>query len=190
MSFEQLNGPFRDRGLMLRPLVARDAGELYLLVDSHRKELARWLPWVPATRAIADSSFYILSLTGFWKTGLSYGVFENDVLAGTMGFQNGDERNGNVEVGYWLAAPFQGRGLATRALRLMLRAGFEHTAVYRVEARVSLDNRASISLLERLGFQYEGVERQGIKFPDGRRDHRVYSLLRSEFSSTTETPDA
>lgn len=166
----------------MRPLVGRDAGELYLLVDEHRQELSRWLPWVPATRAVADSSFYILSLTGFWKTGLSYGVFENEHLAGTVGFQHGDERNNRVEIGYWLAPPFQRRGLATRALRLILRAAFEHTALHRVAARVQPENTRSIALLKKLGFQREGIERQGLKFPEGYRDHEVYSLLRSELS--------
>lgn len=181
MSFEQIHGPLRDGDLHLRPLIGRDAGELFLLVDSYRKELGRWLPWVPATRAIADSSFYILSLTGFWKTGLSFGVFESGTLVGTFGFQHGDERNEKVEVGYWLAPPYQGRGLAQRSLRLVLAAAFEHTTVHRVVARVQTDNTPSLSLLEKLGFRFEGVEREGMKFAEGRRDHRVYSLLRPEF---------
>ncbi len=162
--------------------MARDAGELYLLIDSHRKPLARWLPWVPATRAVADSTFFIMSLTGFWKTGLSYGIFESDQLVGTIGFQHGDERNEKVEIGYWLAPPFHRRGIATRSLRLALDAGFRHTTVHRVGARVQMDNQPSIGLLEKLGFRYEGVEREGLKFPDGRRDHGVYSLLRPEFT--------
>jgi ribosomal-protein-serine acetyltransferase len=182
LSFQQIHGPFRDGRLMLRPLVGRDAGELFLLVDAHRKELGRWLPWVPATKAAADSSYYILSLTGFWKSGLSFGIFDNDQLAGSIGFQNGEERNERVEIGYWLAPPFQGRGLATRSLRLVLEAAFAHTTVHRVEARVQMDNQPSMALLEKFGFSYEGVEREGLKFAQGRRDHRVYSLLRPEYS--------
>ena len=181
-SFEKIHGPFKEGSLTLRPLVGRDAGDLYMLVDAHRKELGRWLPWVPATRAVADSSFYIMSLTGFWKTGLSYGIFAKAELAGTIGFQNGDERNERVEIGYWLAPPFQGRGLATQALRTVLSAAFTHTSLHRVEARVQKNNLRSIALLGKLGFQYEGVERQGMKFAEGRRDHAVYSLLRPEFS--------
>lgn len=182
-SSEKIQGPFKDGSLLLRPLVGRDAGELYLLVDAHRHELARWLPWVPATRAVADSSFYILSLTGFWKTGLVYGIFEKGQLVGTVGFQHGDERNGRVEVGYWLAPPFQRRGLATWALRTVLKAAFEHTTLHRVEARVQKENQRSIALLHKLGFQYEGVEREGLRFAQGYRDHDVYSLLKPEFSA-------
>lgn len=180
-SLEKLNGPFRDGTLTLRPLMGPDAGELYMLVDAHRGALSRWLPWVPLTRAVADSSFYIQTQSGFWKAGLAYGLFVSGDLAGTMGFQHGDERHDKVEVGYWLAPPYQGQGVATRALRLLLKAAFQHTTVHRVAAKVQPANQPSIALLERLEFRFEGVEREGMRFPDGRRDHEVYSLLRHEF---------
>ena len=180
---EKLQGPHRDGELVLRPLVGRDAGELFMLVDSHRTALARWLPWIPMTQAVADSTFYIMSLTGFWKTGLAFGVFVRDELIGTVGFQNGDERNEKVELGYWLGPSWQGRGLASRSVRLALLAAFTHSTVNRVTAKVQPDNRPSIALLERAGFTYEGLERQGMKFPGGYRDHCVYSLLRTEMTS-------
>lgn len=166
---------------MLRPLVGRDAGELFMLVDAHRGALSPWLPWVVATKAVADSTYYIFSLTGFWKVGLAFGVFVGNELAGTVGFQQGDERNQKVEIGYWLAPPFHRQGLGRRAVKLALGAAFQHTTTHRVVARVQAENRPSIALLEGLGFFFEGVERQGLKFPEGHRDHRVYSLLRPEF---------
>ncbi len=179
---EKLNGPHRDDELMLRPLVGRDAGELFMLVDAHRAALARWLPWVPFTQAVADSTFYIMSLTGFWKTGLAFGLFVEGELAGTVGFQQGDERNKKVELGYWLAPTWQRRGIASRAVRLLLAAAFKHSTVHRIAAKVQPDNLASIALLERVGFSFEGLERQGVKFPQGYRDHRIYSLLSSEIA--------
>ncbi len=181
MQIEKLNGPHREGEMVLRPLVGRDAGEHFMLVDAHRAALARWLPWVLASKAVADSTFYILSLSGFWKTGLAFGIFVREEFAGTVGFQHGDERNLKVEIGYWLAPPFHKRGLGRRAVRLALSAAFAHTSVHRVAARVQADNLPSIALLEKVGFVYEGVERGGLKFPDGPRDHCVYSLLRPEF---------
>lgn len=163
---------------MLRPLVARDAGEMYLLLDSHRKALGLWLPWVEKTSGISDITFYILSLTGFWKSGLSMGVFWHSELAGTVGFQRGEERNSRVEIGYWLAPPFQGQGIASRAVGIAVEAAFRDTKVHRIEARVQPANRRSVSLLERAEFHFEGVERGGIRFSDGFRDHRIYSRLR------------
>ncbi len=178
MSFPELNGPFQSNDLLLRPLVARDAGELYLLIDAHRRSLGLWLPWVERTRGISDMTFYILSLTGFWKSGLTMGIFWGSELAGTVGFQRAEERNSRVEVGYWLAPPFQGKGVAIQAVEMAIEAALGETKVHRIEARVQPDNLRSIRLLERAKFQFEGVERGGIRFSDSFRDHRVYSRLR------------
>ena len=52
--------------ITLRPLVARDAGELYLLIEEHRPSLRRFMNWVDHTTAAADVNYYILTLDGFW----------------------------------------------------------------------------------------------------------------------------
>ena len=43
--------------LVLRPLVARDAGELFMLADAHRKALGQFMTWLDRTKAVADVSF-------------------------------------------------------------------------------------------------------------------------------------
>lgn len=178
---ERLKEPFRDVELLLRPLVAKDAGEMFMLIDSNRRELSRWMPWVKATSAVADASFYILSLNGIWGTGMTYGIFEHSRLAGTIGFQHASKRDFSVQIGYWLGKEFQGRGLARRALRILLEAVFIYAKVHRVSAKVALDNVRSARLLEKSGFTLEGVEREGIRVGDVWKDHRIYSLLASEF---------
>ena len=169
-----------DGDIRLRPLVARDAGELYLLVDQHRAALRQFMNWVDNTTAAADTSYYILTLDGFWKCGISYAILLENQLTGTVGFHHSDLRNDRVEIGYWIAPPFQGRGIARRAVDLAVNAAFNFTSVHRIEAKVRPDNVRSLRLLERLGFQFEGTERGGIKFGQEYRDHRVYSLLRGE----------
>lgn len=170
-----------DGDIVLRPLVARDAGELFLLAESYRADLRKYMTWVDRTKAVADVNFYILSLDGFWKAGHTFGVFQDDLIMGTVGFHNGDHRNEKVEVGYWLAPPFQGKGLASRAVRLAIDAAFKFTAVHRIEAKICPSNKASMALVKKLGFQLEGLERQGIKFGDDFRDHHVFSVLRNEW---------
>ena len=169
-----------DGELSLRPLVARDAGELFLLTDRHRNELRKFMNWVDSTTAISDVTYYILSLDGFWKSGISYGIFEDHRLHGTIGFHHADVRNERTEIGYWLAPPCHGRGLGTRALKLAVEAAFQYTSVYRIEAKIQAPNLSSVRIVEKLGFQLEGVERGGVKFGSEYRDHRVYSLLRSQ----------
>lgn len=170
--------------LVLRPLVARDSGELFLLADSHRSELRKFMTWLDRTTAVADVNFYILNLDGFWKSGLTYGIFRDETLMGTVGFHNADHRNDKVEIGYWIAPPFQKLGYAVKAVKLSIGAAFQYTSVNRIEAKISPQNIASIKLIKKLGFVLEGRERQGLKFGQEYRDHDVYSLLRAEFPST------
>src|SRR5690606_12085268 len=127
-----------------RPLIARDAGELFLLADRHRAELRRYMNWVDQTLAIADVSYYILTLNGFWSSGITYGIFEDERMVGTVGFHHSDLRNERTEVGYWLAPPVHGRGLGTRAVKLAVRSAFQYTSVYRVEAKIQPQNIASL----------------------------------------------
>lgn len=183
MSSLKAFGPsFFEQELRVRPLVGRDAGDLFLLVDADRRVLRCWLPWVDAYRAVADASFYIQSLSGLWGTGVTFGIFERGALAGTVGLHHGVEHHQSVEVGYWLASKYWGRGLARRAIRLVLFAAFTDAGVHRVAARVGLDNERSQKVLKALGFKFEGIERQGFRFGDEWRDHEVYSLLASELS--------
>jgi len=63
------------------------------------------------------------------------------------------------EVGYLLAPAARGRGVMTRALRLVVAWAFAELGVARVQAFAALDNAASLALLDRLGFRREGVLR-------------------------------
>jgi ribosomal-protein-serine acetyltransferase len=151
-----------------------------MLTDRHRRELRKHMTWVDQTTAVADMTYYILSLDGFWKAGITYGISHRDELVGTVGFHHSDHRNDRTEIGYWLAPPYHGRGWGTRAVQLSVDAAFQYTSVNRIEAKVDPLNRASIRLMEKMGFSYEGLERGGIKFGQAYRDHKVFSILRKD----------
>jgi RimJ/RimL family protein N-acetyltransferase len=83
-----------------------------------------------------------------------------------------------AEISYFLRASARGRGLATRAVRLVAGWAFDELAVERIELRVHPENDASRRVAERAGFTREGVERASRAWPDGTRvDSIVYSLL-------------
>ena len=142
-----------DGDLVLRPLVARDAGELFMLADAHRTTLRRFMTWLDRTTAVADVSFYILNLDGFWKNGLTYGIFQDDTLLGTVGFHNADHRNDKAEIGYWLAPPFWGQGLATEAGHALVSWLEESCGAKQFTSGYFADNPASGRVLEKLGFR-------------------------------------
>jgi RimJ/RimL family protein N-acetyltransferase len=83
-------------------------------------------------------------------------------------------------VGYWLAPPARGRGVATHATRLLAGWSFEHLGLERLELTCGPDNGASQHVAERCGFTREGLLRSHMRFKAGRRDTLVYGLLPGE----------
>ena len=68
------------------------------------------------------------------------------------------------EIGWWLARPYWGRGLATEAARVALRDAFERVALDRIISIARPANVASTRIMEKLGFQLEcEFEKDGVR---------------------------
>ncbi len=86
-------------------------------------------------------------------------------------------QEGVAGVGYWLAPSARGRGLASRAVALLTEWGLREVALARVEAWVEPGNQASVDVLTRCGFDYEGRLRSFLSFPTRRADALVFSRV-------------
>ncbi len=84
------------------------------------------------------------------------------------------------EVGYLLSGHARGRGLATRAMGLLVAWSFQELGMGRVQALVHPDNPRSARVLDRLGFKCEGLLRHYRAGDDGREDRFLYSILPGE----------
>ncbi|WP_292368568.1 GNAT family N-acetyltransferase [Methanoregula sp. UBA64] len=73
-----------------------------------------------------------------------------------------DVKHRTAEIGYWLAEPFWGRGIATGAVRALVPVAFETTGIVRLEAGIFSDNPASMRVLEKCGFLREAVHKKAI----------------------------
>jgi ribosomal-protein-alanine N-acetyltransferase len=89
--------------------------------------------------------------------------------------------HGLSEIGYALSSEFQGRGVMTAALSLLLPDLFLRAGLERVEARCAVDNDPSRRVLEKLGFVHEGTLRSYFVLHGQRVDHDLYALLRRDF---------
>ena len=101
-------------------------------------------------------------------------------VVGGIGVQlRDDERRRTAEIGYWLAEPFWGRGIASEALRAMTAYAFEQFDLTRLEAGVFSWNPASARVLEKCGYVIEGRARAAV-VKDGRTgDRLLYGLIRA-----------
>ncbi len=89
---------------------------------------------------------------------------------------------GTVSLGYWLVPSARGRGLASRAVRVLVRWALAEVGLARVEAFVEPSNAASMRVLESAGFQREGYLRSYLAIGDGRADAYIYSLLATDLA--------
>jgi len=89
----------------------------------------------------------------------------------------------SAEIGYWLGEPFWGRGIATMAVRALTGYGFGAFDLARIYAGVFDGNTASIRVLQKAGYHFEGRLRNAV-FKNGRMlDQLIYAILADEIRS-------
>lgn len=114
-------------------------------------------------------------------------ILEHNAEAiGVIGLCGWNHHNRHAEISFYIGnAEYRGKGYMKRALSLLIDWGFQQ-GLHRIWAEVYDFNIASSQLLERLGFAYEGRQRQHA-FRDGRF---VDSVMMGRLASDKETPGA
>jgi RimJ/RimL family protein N-acetyltransferase len=140
-------------------------------------EIQFWLPALPRPYTRAHALAFVRDELELGPH--SYAIVDGDEPVGSIGM--GVNRNRSGRIGYWCAAGARGRGLTTRALRLLSRHAFEQLGLLRLELFTDPDNLASQRVAEKAGYRREGVLRSHLDHPDGRRrDSVLFSLLPGE----------
>ena len=162
--------------------------ELFALVDRNREYLREWLPWIDDTRTVEDETAFIrYSLRQFASSRtLAAGIWFQGRLAGGIDIHSMDPTNLRGEIGYWISAGCQGKGLVTRSCRALLDYAFNELKLNRVEIHVASGNTRSRAIPERLGFTQEGILRQVAWLYDQFIDLVIYAMLASEWQSIEE----
>ncbi|MGE8232667.1 MAG: GNAT family N-acetyltransferase [Stenotrophomonas sp.] len=105
----------------------------------------------------------------------------SDLLIGSSAVFYLNLEQGRAEIGYSLHPDWQGRGLASEALQLVLGYAFNKLGLRRIEADIDPRNLPSCRLVERLGFVREGLLRERWHVNGEICDSAIYGLLRQDF---------
>lgn len=115
--------------------------------------------------------------------GYAYLIFAETPLTLVGGLNISNVRRGiaqTASIGYWIGAPYAGRGLMTDAARTVTHFAFATLRLNRIEAACLPSNAASARVLAKVGFRLEGRARRYLKI-DGRwQDHDLYALLHDD----------
>jgi RimJ/RimL family protein N-acetyltransferase len=171
-----------DGDLVLRPWTEGDVPALVAACND--LEIAKWMPVIPSPYTEADAQAFIggrsRSVPEYTVAENSFAITVDGSLAGAIGMSV-NSMNYRGRIGYWVAASARGRGVCTRALRLLSRWGLDELELQRLDLITDPDNVASQRVAEKVGFQREGVLRANLRHPDGRiRDSVMFSLLPGE----------
>lgn len=160
-------------GVVLRPLEVADAGALFA---AHSDEVTHKYWSSPPHRSVDETARYIeetLALPGAYVWAITESGGE---ALGRIGIFI--ERDGVGDIGVIMRREATGRGLASKALDLVVRHGFDMLGLHRIGADIDPDNTSSISLFLRAGFQREGLLRGNWKTHLGVRDSVIMGKLR------------
>lgn len=167
----------------LRELGLADVDDIFRTIDTQRAYLGKWLPFVEYTRNPSDSRVFVESVIHVpaEKYEPVFVIRHKAEYAGMVGLHFTDRENKRTEIGYWLSEPFQGKGIATMAVKAVCGFVFEELGLNRIQIRCGVENYPSKKIPQRLGFVLEGVERDGELLTGGVfTDLEVYSLLRND----------
>lgn len=176
----------RGDGLYLRPMEPRDYAQWADLRESSRAFLTPWEPIWPAddlTRSAFRRRLRRHAEEIERDEAYPFLIFDelDDVLLG--GLTLGQVRRGVAQaatLGYWMGAPYAGRGVMTRAVRAAAHFGFSSLRLHRIEAACLPHNAPSIQLLSKVGFRREGLARGYLRINGLWQDHILFALLESD----------
>ena len=166
--------------LVLRKPTIHDAEAIFERYASD-PVITRYMSW-PTHRSVADTCAFLAWSEADWELcpAGSYLVFSRTAKDFLLGGTGLTFRTPMIAAtGYVFARDAWGQGYATESLQAMV-ALAQQTGVRRLEAVCHAENLASAHVLDKCGFQYEGIEREHTEFPNlvpgVRSDVLSYSL--------------
>lgn len=174
--------PLRTERLVLRPHRLDDLDDLYAFHSL--PEVVRYVPWPvrdrEQTRIALEAKLDQAELTepGRW---LVLAIELDGTVIGEVLLKWASDTDRQGEVGIALHPDYQGRGLASEAVREMLRLGFDDLGLHRIIGVCVDANTASAAMLGRLGFQLEAHLIHNIFFKNEWTNQLVYALREDDW---------
>jgi RimJ/RimL family protein N-acetyltransferase len=115
----------------------------------------------------------------------NFAIVVAEEAVGGIGYVRGsDVERYSAEIGYWLGEEFWGRGIATEALQMLTHYLFADEQLLRLFALPLADNAGSIRVLEKAGYEREGLLRASCVKYGERRDQLLYARVNADWKGT------
>ena len=170
----------RTERLALRPFVSSDASEVQRMAGD--RAVAERIPVIPHPYEDGMAEAWIASHPESFekRAAVSFAITDaaTGTLLGAISLSCFDHAAKVAEMGYWLGREHWGSGFATEAARAVLAYGFDELDLNRIHATHMGSNVASGRVLQKIGMQHEGCQRQHRERFGEIHDIMMYGALR------------
>lgn len=164
--------------LILSPLIQSDVAPFFA-IQSDPEVMRYWnhAPWTEANQAEQSITQSMEAAANGTALTLAIRVADTREMIGTCLLFAIEKQSARGEIGYNLSRHAQGRGYMTEAMQRLIDFAFHDLQLRRLEAEIDPRNTASTRLLQRLGFQQEGLLRERWIVEGETSDSAIYGLL-------------
>ena len=178
-----LTAPRTHGSVAIRLVRQRDARVLQNELISNRTWLRPWEATSPDGPVSFDMRAGIRRLLQQYREGVGVPFVMESAgeIAGQLnvwGIARGSLASATI--GYWVSQRLAGRGITPTSVALATDACFFELRLHRVEICIRPENHASLRVVEKLGFRYEGLRRRFIHIDGDWRDHYAFALVRED----------
>jgi len=145
------------------------------------KHLKPFMPWCHENYSLAESDTWVTSRLQRWEQQLEYSFIiyslQDNELIGSVDINqiNTTHKTGNI--GYWVRKKYLNQGIATNAVKLISKFGFDTLMLKRLEIIMLTNNLASKKVAEKAGAHFEGRLKNRLLVNDCSFDAFIYSII-------------
>jgi [ribosomal protein S5]-alanine N-acetyltransferase len=187
MEIEKLYGnlpTLETERLILRKVTLNDVEDMHDYGSND--DVTKYVTW-ETHKTLSDSKGFVNFVLNQYENGkvAPWGIEykENGKFIGTIDFVSWQVNHHIAEIGYVISPDYWGKGITTEAANEIIKFGFIHMDLVRIQARCFVENRGSERVMEKTGMSFEGIIRKGMFVKGKHQDLKMYSILREEFSS-------
>lgn len=174
-----------DNTITLRLPTLKDVPGLVGAVRESVEEIMPWMNWCVPDYDDEMAGSWVASLPEAWDSGTQYSMVITDTCSGKIlggsGLSHINHQYRLANLGYWVRTSATGRGVATRAARLVAEFGINRVNLLRAEIVVAVENKPSLRVAEKCGAKREGLLRNRLSAHGKIFDAVMHSLTPQDF---------
>ena len=168
--------------IRIRLIKKKDTEGYFQLIDSNRARLKRYFPVTVSEIQDYEDCFYYVKKKikqAQKKKLFLFVILKNEEMVGVLILKNIDWRIPKGELAYFIDEKFEGIGIMSKAMKLLMDHCFQELGMNKLFINLSPKNKASQALAVNCGFQLEGVLRQEFRIETGEvEDIEYYGKLK------------